>query len=71
MWILFLIVVHNSVPTDIPGKIALELSKLTDLQNTLRMNMLAKRSKNKYIGKYNYQYRIFYDKRFWPLDYYF
>jgi hypothetical protein len=36
MWILFLIVVHNSVPTDIPGKIALEFKTEQQCQEALK-----------------------------------
>jgi hypothetical protein len=36
MWVLFLIVVHNSVPTDIPGKIALEFKTEQQCQEALK-----------------------------------
>ena len=52
MWIMFLIVVHNSNPSDIPGKIMLEFKTQKQCQEVLKtMNYWTKFSWFKAEGK--------------------
>lgn len=59
MWILFLIVVHNSNPNDIPGKISLEFRTEQQCLETLRsMQYWTKFSWFKAEGKCYHKDRI-------------